>query len=167
MKLRLDFVHPRPAPARLGWALLLLGCLALAWAGWRYQNVSAAHEAVSARLAALSPKPVAGSRRAVAPAETDAPATRRLLDADWGRLLDALEQSRPANVALLRVEAEAARGSLLVAATAKDAAAMLAYLERLEKLPVLTRVVLVSHQDEETEGLKTVRFDLRAQWGAP
>lgn len=167
MKLRLDFAHPRPAPAALGWVLLALGVLALAWAGWRHQSVSAAHEAVTARLAALAPKAAAGGRRDLARAETDAPAARRLLDADWGRLLDALEQSRPANVALLRVEAEAARGSLLVAATARDAAAMLAYLERLEKLPVLTRVALVGHRDEETEGLKTVRFDLRAQWGAP
>ena len=169
MKLRLDFVRPHPAASVLGWGLLTLGLVALAWAGWRYQSASAAHEAATARLAALTPRPA--PRRPVlrsdARDEAEAPAGRRLLEADWGRLFDALEQSRPASVALLRVEAEAARGSLLIAATARDAAAMLAYVERLDGVPGLSRVALVSHQAEETEGLKTVRFNLRAQWGAP
>lgn len=167
MKLRLDFVRPHPAASVLGWGLLTLGLVALAWAGWRYQSASAAHEAATARLAALTPRPA--PRRPVlrsdARDEAEAPAGRRLLEADWGRLFDALEQSRPASVALLRVEAEAARGTLLLSATAKDAAAMLAYLQRLERLPLLSRVALSSHQDEAVDGLRTVRFDLRAQWG--
>jgi hypothetical protein len=167
MKLRVDFVRPRPVPSPLGWGLLVLGLLALAWAGWRYQSVSAAHEAATARLAALSPKsaPRRPAARPAAQDEAEALAGRRLLEADWGGLLAALEQSRPADVALLRVEAEAARGTLLLSATAKDAAAMLAYLQRLERLPLLSRVALSSHQDEAVDGLRTVRFDLRAQWG--
>lgn len=169
MKLRLDFAHPRPSPALIGWLLLFAGLLAVAWAGWRYQSVSEGYQTEVARLAALTPKLARMSAGKAAPAkvESEFQATRNLLDADWGALLTALEKTRPANIAFLTLDVEAARGAILLSAEAKDQAAMLSYVEALERLPELGHVALASHADEERDGEKAVRFNLRAHWGTP
>ena len=170
MKLRLDFAHPRHGPAPLGWLLLVAGLVAAGWAGWRYQTVSMSTQIEQAKLAGLTPKHV--RKLAVKPVARPAPlqevsgltATRNLIDADWGGLLTALETTRPPTIALLAVEAEAARNSISITAEAKDHRAMLAYVNSLEDLPILDRVALANHADQEREGEKAVRFNLRAHW---
>jgi hypothetical protein len=169
MRLSLDFTHPRQSPALPGWLLLMAGLLAAGWAGWRYQDVAEGARAEHARLAALTPKParkVAAVNGSKAP-DADLDAARRLLFADWGGLLTAIETSRPDAVAFLTLEGEAVSGSLLLTAEARSPRDMLAYVETLQRLPGLDRVVLASHADQAREGEKAVRFSLRARWRTP
>lgn len=168
MRLALDFAHPRPRVSALGWLLLIAGLAGAGWAGWRYQSVAATHQTEQLRLATLAPKVAAKSAaKAKAKPETGLSglaATRLLLGADWGALLNQLEASRPKEIALLNVEAEAARGSLSLSAEAKDHRAMLAYADALEALPNLDRVAIANHADQDRDGEKSVRFTLRAHW---
>jgi hypothetical protein len=168
MKLSLDFSHPRPAPARLAWIMLLAGLLAAVAGTLRYAELLEESRAVSVRLAALTPK--ASGKPATAAKRPDDAAPhpgRALLAADWGGLLTAFERSRPDDIALLALDAEATRGGLQISAEARDQRAMLAYVAGLGRTPGLDQVVLVSHADQEREGEKAVRFNLRAHWRAP
>jgi len=168
MKLSLDFAHPRQAPARLAWIVLLAGLLAAGSCALRYADLLNESRAVTMRLATLAPKaaakPAATARR---PDDAAPHPGRALLAADWGGLLTALEQSRPNDIALLALDVEATRGGLQISAEARDQRAMLAYVDSLGRMPGLDQVVLVSHADQEREGEKAVRFSLRAHWRAP
>ena len=168
MKLRLDFAHPRPRPAWPAWLLLALGLAAAGGAGWRHQAESARLDQAKARIAALTPKSTRPAPRQGSGGEGRAGAglasTRALLGADWAGLLDGLETSRPPQVALLSIEAEAGRAGLSLTAEAKDHRVMLAYVEALEALPILDQVALGNHADQEREGEKAVRFSLKARW---
>ncbi len=166
MRLDLDFAHPRPRPAPLGWALLGLGLLAAAWAGWRYEQVAGENASLQARVATLTPQ--AKARKTVTPSTRpvgSVAATQQLLAADWGGLLVELETARPEKrIALLNLDAEPGRGNLGITAEAIDHAAMLAWMDALEALPSLEKVALVSHANQEREGEKPVRFTLKARW---
>lgn len=169
MKFELDFAHPRPRPAPLGWALLALGLVAAGWAGWRYQDVAATAQAEQARLDALVPR---ATRKAAGKpldkAASGLAASRQLLAADWGGLLVELETARPEKrIALLNLEAEAGRNSLGITAEAVDHTAMLDWVDALEALPSLEKVTLASHANQDRDGEKSVRFTLRARWLNP
>lgn len=171
MKLQLDLAHPRQPASPLGWLLLVIGLLAAGWTGWRFQTLSDELPAARDRLAALSPalstNSPARARPRTADLPTDAPLTAQtLLGTDWGGLLNTLEKTRPAGVALLSLEAEASRGGLVLGAEARDHRAMLAYADKLESAPGVDRMALANHADQERDGEKAVRFALRGHWGA-
>lgn len=90
---------------------------------------------------------------------------RRALEADWAGLLVNLERGRPAQIALLSMEIDAAQGRLRLEANAKDLPAMLAYLQGLESMG-LRQVRLQSHVAMEEEGQDYVHFSASAGWGA-
>ncbi|MBP8901727.1 MAG: PilN domain-containing protein [Thiobacillaceae bacterium] len=171
MRLRLDFAHPRPRPTLLGWLLLGLGIVAMGWAGWRYQTVAASLNVEKTRAAALmreAPRRpgVATPRKAQGPvAESGLTTTRALLRTDWGALMGGLESARTPKIGLLSLDLDTGRGgSLAITAEARDHAAMLAYVETLEALPMLDKVALDSHAERERDGERAVRFSLKARW---
>jgi Tfp pilus assembly protein PilN len=88
------------------------------------------------------------------------------LTAPWAGLLDAIESAPQQSVALLAVEPSSAKQSFRLTAEARDAHAMLAYLEALQNDRRLTSVVLVSHQVQVQAIGKPIRFQLQAGWGA-
>ncbi len=169
MKLRLDLAAPRQAPALAGWLLLAVGLLLALWAGWRYTTVEAEYQHQQARLARFA-APVAKSKTPRHEQKEESPVlakARSQLAADWPALLAGLERSRPANIAVLSISAEAGNGMLTLDGAAKDHAAMLAYLKRLAGEGGLSEIALTSHTDEELEGEKSVNFSLRARWRTP
>ena len=89
---------------------------------------------------------------------------RRTLEADWTGLLAALERGRPARIALLSVESDAAQGRLRLEADAKNLPAMLSYLEGLDATG-LRQVRLQSHVAMEAEGQDYIHFTATAGWG--
>lgn len=167
MKLILDLAHPHPRPSRLGWLLLGLGMVAALWVGWRYVGGTHRLEEARAQVAALAPAAVKSAGPASRPGQESAMAVnaRRALRADWAGLLASLERSRPARIALLNVEVDAAQGRLGLKANAKDLPAMLAYLQDLETMG-LHQVRLQSHAVMEEEGQEYVHFSASAGWGA-
>lgn len=168
MKLLLNLVHPTPRPSRLGWLILAVGLAAALWVGWRYTQTQ--HRLGEARQAvsALAPPPAKAPRGAQAQHEVSAlaQAAQRALEADWAVLLVGLEKSRPKDIALLTVEADAGQGRLRLEANARNLPAMLAYLEGLEGAG-LGQVRLQSHTAMEDEGQEYVHFTATATWGGP
>jgi len=167
MKLFLNLAHPEPRPSPLGWLLLALGLAAALWAGWRYAGETQRLEEARGKLAALAPTPAPSGRSPTRQAQASALAVnaRRALEADWAGLLAGLERSRPAQIALLNVEIDAAQGRLRLEANAKDLPAMLAYLQGLEAMG-LRQVHLQSHVAMEEEGQEYIHFSANAAWGA-
>lgn len=166
MSLHLDFVARRRAPAAWGWLLLALGAAYAAWAGWRHEAIAAALDGQQVRLDRLAPMAERPERLKI---PSDAAATRahRLLGTDWQALLRSLEQSRPANIALLRLEADAAEGAVTLYGKARNPAAMLAYLKTLEGVAVLSDISLTRHGVTDEDGEHGVDFLVHAHWRQP
>ena len=164
MKLDLNLVHPSPRPARLGWVLLALGVLAVAWAGARYQHQAARLVAAESALASQATARPGAKPGKPARVETGALESggRRALQTDWASLFARLESRQAKDIALLGLEAEA--GRLRLEAEARSPAAMLVYLQGLENAG-LTQVQLQNHTVEAGEGYTSVRFTATAAWG--
>jgi Tfp pilus assembly protein PilN len=120
------------------------------------------------RLALRQGKP----RRAQARAQSElAPelvtavnAAVRQLNLPWDELLDALEAAARPQVALLELRPEAASRRLLGVAEAKTSDDMIAYIERLKAQHVFSAVALNSHQINEQDRNKPLRFEFVATW---
>ncbi len=169
---RLDFQRSqRPLPWQ-GWSVLLLALAVAAGLAWQLRELSGQVDGEESRLARLEArqKRLAGSLASgKAGAETrrevgQANDVLRQLTLPWHRLFEALEASSDDSVVLLAVEPDPARQRVLVGGEAKDYAAVLAYLARLDTQPVFGRVQLQSHQIQTQDRDRPVRFTALADW---
>jgi len=87
-----------------------------------------------------------------------------LLNQPWDKLFQAIESVERRHVALLSVEPDPAKRRIKLTAEAKDLNAMLDYAGKLGKQGVLSRVLLQSHQIQQRDAQKPVRFELTANW---
>jgi hypothetical protein len=174
--LRLDFAAPswpallhRTRPA--AWALCLLGAVLLlgaAAAAWNQQRQRERWDAELAGALARAARPVAAAQ-ATAPPVTAAQAlaTNAIvlqLNLPWRDLHDAVAAATPATIALVALEPDARRRSLRITAEAKDADAMIAYVEELKKQEIFQGIMLARHEISESDPNRPVRFQLDAQW---
>ena len=90
--------------------------------------------------------------------------TARRINAPWGTLLAALENT-PSNVALLVVEPTAATRAVLLTAEAATPRDMLDYLRLLKEDHRLHDVHLVSHTVQTQVPGTPLRFQLEGIWG--
>lgn len=168
-KPELDFLHETPRPPMAAWLLLVLGVVAGATAAWRYleaEQFLAGEQAVAAGLQAgqAAKKPVkAIATPQQASAET---AGRAQLELPWDTLFGRLEQSRPAEIALLSLEADGRKREARLTAEAKNPGIMLDYVERLRRQSGLDAVVLSSHAVRADDPQKPLRFIVRLRWRA-
>jgi len=167
----LDFARRRPAgPAR--WGLLAFGLASLvALAAGEYAYWQPQFAANAERLHAL--------REALA---TRHPATARIegtqLLGEWNRAMDVAQElnlpweklfavfeaeaERP--VALLSFEPDVVKRELVLTGEARDFDAMLAYYRMLQQRENLAAVTLHTHQVNQQDRDKPVRFRITAQW---
>ena len=163
-----DFVAP-PAAARVGRVLLGLGLLALVVGGVNLALAWSEHQRERTELAALAGRvnpQNSGIRRASpvnASAMLVAASVAADLSAPWPELLRSMEASRSRDIALVRVEPVAARGTLRITADARHAEAMLDYLEQLDAQG-LADVTLTSHQVQAQQPGTPIRFQVQARW---
>ena len=170
----IDFVARRRAPGWLGWLALALGCAAAAFAAERYDtlggqveaqradNRRAARAAEQARVLARRDQEDAGLR-----ARLDVARTLSLQMArDWQPLFADLEAlaGKHADVALLSVEPDAARGLLRVTGEAKDLNALFAYAESFADVSSLMAPRIEVFEFKQREGMQVVAFSLRLNW---
>lgn len=172
--LELDY-QPRRLSAR-GLALLLAGLFAAVLAGLAQQRAAAdlrhwqgelsrAQQTVQRRSAARQHEERLGRssqefQQAVQAAGSVADDIRR----PWGALFGALEAARSDDVALSSLEPDAARGMLRIAGEAKERAAILAYMNRLNGSKVLKNVVLLEDQLQTEKPEQPFRFLVAAEW---
>lgn len=83
----------------------------------------------------------------------------------WNRLFVALESASTNDVALLAVQPDLQSGVITLKGEAKNWHAMVAYLRRLSEQQFFTGVQLTSHQIQQNDPQKPVRFVLQCTWG--
>lgn len=176
--LTLDLLSAQRGSKRRGLLLLAAGVLLctamLAWVqrdAWQLSQAQALVDQQLRQARRADRAPSAASAVGARPGADDklaraAGLLAKELATPWGALMGALEKGQTADVALLLIEPSASDRSVKLSLEARNARAMLSYLEQLEADPRLGGVMLLSHQ-AGTEGARTaVRFQLRAFWGA-
>lgn len=164
-----DFLRA-PAPPRVGWALLLIGMMALGIAVWLDQQWTAE------RRDGLQQQQFSGAaRQALAkparPAEPSA-AQRRLQQAEtelrrpWLATLRAIESATVEPVYLLSISIEPGTGIVRLEAEAPSFERALTYIETLNSDGALRPATLVSHMQATAQpsNLPVVRFSVSTQW---
>jgi Tfp pilus assembly protein PilN len=86
------------------------------------------------------------------------------LNLPWSDVLNAMESATPATVALLSLEPDAGRNLVKGIAEAKDHEVMLRYIELLKKEDFFSSVFLRTHEINQLDSNKPVRFQFEAHW---
>ena len=162
----LDFARPPRRSHGLGALLCSTGLLACAALGYDFQANLTARDVLEIRLGSTvrphrAPDPNAG-RNAAAAADIE-----KQLSVPWSRLLGELEaasQDVASTVSLLEVAPDAAKHLVRITAEARTLPDALAYLERLQKSPVLRYPMLDSHELRKDDPQRPIRVKLTAEW---
>jgi Tfp pilus assembly protein PilN len=169
--LYLDFVRARRHRALLGPVLLgvalLSGAVLLLW----FAALKGAAEDSARREAAMARRDTAAQRAAPAllnpEEEKRIAAALRQLVTPWEALLASVEQAASEDVAVLALEQDAAQSSLKLLAEARNPAAMLEYLRRIEASKALRAATLDNHKIELQQPGQPVRFSITARYAPP
>ncbi|MBY0572790.1 MAG: PilN domain-containing protein [Undibacterium sp.] len=86
------------------------------------------------------------------------------LNLPWSDLLDALEDVRVKEVALLDIQPQPQSHTIRIVAEAKTSDDMFAYVEKLSRLSFFQSATLSKHEVSEQDPNKPIRFQLDAQW---
>jgi len=170
--LRLDYqrsMNPFPVAGML---LLLLALGALSLTGLHYYRLSVQMSDWQASLNKLEhamhrqmqdkPKPRAAPE--LMQEIGHANEILRQLSLPWEKLFQAVEASVSQDVTLLEMEPDTGKQIVRISCEAKNITAMLNYIRALEKQPELAGIYLQSHQIQEHDREKPVRFSLVAAW---
>ncbi len=166
--LNIDFAHPRPRHPRLAWGVLALGAAGLALALLDYQAARAQHRLAEASLAQVRAVPRA---RTVAAAAAPTPEAQRATERaraalvrPWGAVWRELENTLTGDVALLGIDASAARLDTRLTAEATGMEPAVAYVEALRASPRVRSAQLTHHERREVEGQPLLRFTVEVRW---
>jgi Tfp pilus assembly protein PilN len=170
--MHLDFIRPRRRPAASAWLLLLLGLVAAgSLAAWRVLTVEPDLRAAEAELrslqAGLATRQPSSARLNDEQLASDWARAAKIaedLAAPWAELFGVLESAAGQPVALLSVEPDGARRELVLNGEARDYAALLDYYRFLQQQPLLSGVALHTHQVNQQDRDKPVRFRITARW---
>lgn len=170
-KLELDFQR-KASPFGAGGVVLLLLALLLGGKLFAdYQEIAAQVEQGEARLARLERLTGHKVARAGKP-ESDIYGTEikraneviAQLTLPWDQLFAAVEEAAGKDVALLSIQPDRRKGVVAIGGEAKDIAAMLDYMRSLGEQQPLQQVALQSHQIQQQDPQRPVRFNLSAKW---
>ena len=171
----IDFAPATPGRAlarshALSWLALLAGgvlCLGavLAWSALQAERRALAERDLLAQRRALRPERVPRPAPAIAPERLAAVnAIVMQLNLPWGALREAVAQAATPSIGLLALEPDARKRSARLSAEAKNAEAMIAYVARLKREPLLASVVLTHHDVDEQDPNRALRFELLLTW---
>lgn len=170
-RLDLDF-HPDSAKPRkaAGWLLLLAALAVAIGLVASHNNLKEEQQRAKATLVQQYERGQETSSATdtgeLEPQLRHAAAAIEQLAFPWDKLFKALESSMNEDVALLSVQPDVAGGIVTLNAEARDWDAMLDYIRRLGENGFLTDVHLVSHQIQQSDPQRPVRFVLSCNWPA-
>jgi len=84
----------------------------------------------------------------------------------WERMFAAIETSDEKGIALLLVQPNAEKRRITIGGEAKSLIVVLDYIRRLERSGALAKVHLTSHEVQQQDPQKPVRFVIEASWAA-
>ena len=167
--LTLNFIRtPRSRPW-LGMVLLIVGALALGQVVNYERALVDQIELANARLDVLTKGSQVKPTQPVN-AEEQAAEIRRAneilqqLAMPWRALFHAVEEASDKEIALLSIQPDAGKRVLRLAGEAKNFDALVAFIARLERSPILSQVYLSSHELRLQDPQQPVRFALVANW---
>lgn len=171
--LKLDFVR-RPNPHRwFGFILLAAGMVAAAYLAQAYLTRAAELESLENNYRSLQKaQHKQADSGTVKTAEwehlqAELKAANRVitrLALPWDALFRAVEVSVDEQVALLSVEPDTEKRELRIVAEAKHLDAMLEYVRRVQTIALFKDAYVLSHQIQQQDPQKPVRFVINAQW---
>lgn len=156
-----------------GMALLALALIALAVIGAYYSNLSDRAARMEARVAQVEHlahrgRPDGKVDARVAEGLRDevmhANKVLRQLSFPWDKLFSQVESSGNKDVSLLALDPDVEKGVVRISGEARNFSAMLDYISRLEGQDAIGTVYLQSHQVQQKDPDKPVRFGLLAVW---
>lgn len=172
--LRLDYQRSNTPVPWLGWGLLLAALAVMILIGWHYRatNQQTAYwESRLERAERLSSK-----RKTVSPPLTEQAAQAQVLEVaqanqvvrqlshPWNALFLAVEQSGGETIALLSLEPDPHKGTVMIGGEAKDLDALLKFVRQLASREVFGNVFLQNHEVQQADPQKPLRFSLLAEW---
>jgi Tfp pilus assembly protein PilN len=170
--LHLDFQSERRPPAMAGWLSLIVGVALLGGlVGWNVLDQQPRLQAMEGKLQWLDKSVVASQPTAVnvtadelaAEWQRAAKVAERLAT-PWQPLFAVLEGSADRPIALLSLEPDADRQELVLTGEARDFDVLMNYFRQLQEQPLLSEVVLQTHQINRQDHDKPVRFRIAAHW---
>lgn len=172
--LNLDYQAPRFAhPISL--LILLLGIVLASIFAWQYQILNQEihdWESKVAQMQQVNQHTSTQSNRRVDEGRNlqeinYANSVIRQLALPWENLFTALEAVRNDKVAVLSIEPNAQKGLVKISGESRNTQEMLNYVRSLQMQGTLSNVFLASHQIQERDPEKPVRFALTAGWATP
>jgi hypothetical protein len=169
---QLDYQRARAFP----WAgvlLLVLALAMLAWAAAYYVELRGMAEKWEARVLQIEQRQPGWRKEQASRAELQgvtqetrrANEVLRRLTLPWDRLFEAVEAASGKEVALLAIDPDLEKKVVKISGEAKNLAAALAYVQRLERQEMFGTVYLQSHQVQRLDPEKPVRFSLLGMLG--
>lgn len=169
-ELRLDYQHNSPFPWA-GTALLALALVALVLTGSYYLKLSdltASWEARAERsqsgLAGVTRRSPEHGAVELAQEVNNANDVLRQLSVPWDALFQAVESSGGNKVTLLALEPDIEKRQVKINGETKNFKALTNYITQLQGQDVFGSVYLQSHQVQQQDPDKPVRFSLLASW---
>lgn len=168
----LDYLAVR----RFSWAgmiALLIGVAGLVSAGWYYHDLGqkiSDQEMLISRLkdnrksVVMSPVETVRDARQIALETKQANAVIGTLSLPWKEFFEAFEASRNNDVAVLAIEPDVQKGVVRINAEAKQLESMLDYAASLQKITLFREVLILSHQVQDQDPEKPIRFVVQAAW---
>ncbi len=172
IRLRLDYQRSTMPVPLAGGVLLLIAVAVAVLAGGYYRHLSvdtAEWEASMKRFEQASGRRMTEADLGVQREFQDirqANDVLRQLTLPWENLFRAVESSTDRNITLLGMEPDTEKHVVNISCEAKDVAAMLKFIERLERQREFSSVYLQNHQIQEHDPDRPVRFSLTAFWRA-
>lgn len=164
-RLELDYLAPARRIAWPGIALLALSLALGSHLLMRYREAQQEIVRLETETSLVSPERRPAPELPRERLESEAKAAQavvRQLAVPWAALVGALEEASTRDVALLQLQPDADQRRLRLTAEARDREAMFGYLRRLEAAPAFAEVHLVSHQVQNEDPQRPIRFSLQA-----
>jgi Tfp pilus assembly protein PilN len=167
--LDLDFRRDDRRANWTGIALLAAGLAAAIAAGAQYSQVAEEFAQAEASVRHAARKPTAEIRPSADPQKLALEMKRASevafqLKLPWNDLFASVEAANTPNVALLSIESDNGKRQVKISAEAKDLKSMLDYLRLLGAQQKLANVYLQSHQVQQQDPQRPVRFVLGSDW---
>jgi hypothetical protein len=168
-RLDLDLKGPRSPAA--GWILLGIALVALLdlGASWKQLDdeiASAESRGAGSRSRGGAQLAQRGRGEGSAGAFRDADQVARSLNLPWDKLFRSVEEATDEGVALLALQPDPQKREISISGEAKDYAAILAFVTRLDKRQSLHDVHLVKHEVREDDPQRPTFFSIVASWEA-
>ena len=168
----LDFAHAHRSAGASGWLSLMIGALGLATViildhGYWQARIATEEQHLHALQAALEsrqPATIKMDDAQLAGEWNRAMAVAAELNLPWEKLFATFEAEAERPVALLSLEPDVVKGELVLTAEAKNFEEMLSYYRMLQQRDNLSAVVLHTHQVNQQDREKPIRFRVTAKW---